>query len=199
MMKVYIVAIIFLKSQFSEQIILDGIKKTEETFPIPHPHPRENYIHTELDSNLVIVFYEVEGYRTDSICFEKAVELFREDQFPSILKSCAKEWRTNFCFYIHIFDGTDDLIISCKYNNHGFDERQSIDGAIMRIIGRDSDGAVKMEDHDAADRKAVRTKVVERYLAEQTGLTQEMLTRAWESRHATGKLIAAYERGIKVK
>ncbi len=198
-MEVYIIAIIFLKSQFSEQFIFDGIKRTEETFPFPHPHPQEKYIRTEVDSDLVIVFYEVDGYGTDSICFEKAVELFREDQFPSILKSCAKERITNFCFYIHIYDGTDDFMISCKYNNQGFDERQSIDGAIMRIVGRDIDGAVKMEDHDAADRKAVRIAVVERFLAEQTGLTQEALIHAWESRHDAGTPIAAYENGIKVK
>jgi hypothetical protein len=68
----------------------------------------------------------------------------------------------------------------------------------MRIVARDIDGAVKMEDHDASDRKAVRTEVVERYLADQTGLTQEILTRAWKSRLATGTLIAAYERELRL-
>lgn len=198
-MEIYIVAVLFLKGQFSETIVQDAITKAEAQIPALHAHPEETYILTEATPAVSVIFYEVRGYPTAAGCFQAAVELFRDQQFPTIIKACAKQQRPAFCFYTHMFTSTADFMITSRYDDRGFDERHSVEGTIMRIYGRDNSGGVKMEDHDAADKEAVRMQIVGNYLAEKTKVTQKMLTEAWMHRYSNGTVIAAWKDGVRIK
>jgi len=189
-------SIIFLKTQFSRQIMLEAIKKTETEYPKPHPYQEESYILSDVTDEIAAIFYEVNGYSKPESDFRAAVELFREDQFPSLIKTVAREHRSSFCFYVHICHSKDDFVVTCKYDERGFEERQSIDGSLTRIFGKDND-VVQVENYDRSEH--ARYSLVENYLMEELGIPEQMLIDTWNDRYNSGTVISAYRDGLRVK
>lgn len=187
-MKTCFVALIFLNSHFQESFIRDAIRKTEATFPVPHPFKREVYTKVALSATISVVFYEVEQVNGQKSNCDVAIEFFREDNFLSILQKSASEKRSSFAFYACMYDTDDNFLITSKYTQQGFDERQSIRGDVTRIFTQ-ADGSVTMEDHDAQDHAAMRFRLVDNYLNEEIGVTLNDLTAAWQKRQTAGTVL----------
>ncbi|MDJ1505306.1 hypothetical protein [Xanthocytophaga agilis] len=187
-MKTCFVALIFLNSHFQESFIRDAIRKTEATFPMAHPFKREVYTKVALSATISVVFYEVEKTHGQQSSCDGAIEFFREDNFLSILQKSASEKSASFAFYACMYDPEDNFLITSKYTEQGFDERQNIRGDVTRIFTQ-ADGSVTMEDHDAQDPVAMRFQLVENYLNDEIGVTLKELTVAWQKRQTAGTVL----------
>lgn len=125
-------SIIFRKTAFDETAISAALKRVEEEFPIPHPHPRESFTKVDVNEEVFAVFYEIGGYSSRTKCFVIATEFLEIDYFLNMIEDATKERLKEYCFYSIFYCDMDGYETSYKYCNSGFEYRQIMDGNCIR-------------------------------------------------------------------
>jgi hypothetical protein len=123
-------AILFEEEAFSQDFILSAIKKTEEAFPEPHPHPGEYYVKVPIKNSIMAIFYLVNGYSLKTERFECQREFFQEDDFLGLVWESAQESGQPFRFYARIYnDMAADYGVVYRFDHERMNQVQMIDGS----------------------------------------------------------------------
>jgi hypothetical protein len=131
-MSSFITTILYKKQEINQDIIFNFINQLPEKLQAPNLVPEENFIHTDINSEVSAVFYVVRGLPSKVKCFNVQCELFREEALLFLLKDEIKKHQEQFSIYSHLYCDMDGFEENLKLTESSFEEISCMDGEIMR-------------------------------------------------------------------